>query len=216
MKDFWKSLVEKLFEWRTIVFFVLGIALVLLALNHGYKPIYITLDAFASQVIVFVIGMGFIGLGVINYIRADNHKSVPSAHQLKKKYGLTITSPQPGGNPLPSPIRLTGTFKEIPPSHTVCSLCYNPQTRLYWPKHKLSYNSKNLSWQTDVEIGNGDNQIRVVMIAHFGENSLRLLEYFKSGKTYSGIENFPADFQILDQVEIVIAKPDPGPGVVKQ
>lgn len=203
----WTDFLAKLMEKQPIFLLLTGIGLILFAACGGCPPWHLAIAAPIWQWIIGGIGIICIGLAVLSFIPGLTRRQ--TTKQLQKKYGIRITSLQKGHSLL-SPIRLWGTYNNLPPEKNLYAFEYNPETRLYWPKDKLSFDTSDQSWQTTMDIDSGDNKERILIIGYAGEDTLRLISYHKKitgRKIWEGIEEMPTDFHRLAQVQIVLRCP---------
>jgi len=208
----WASVVDKgldhLRQILVLVFLILGVGLLLLAANKGYSLAHFS---FTDNLVVNIlgsIGLLLIIISIIGFfIRSDQPISLA---KLRRKYGITIESPLVN-SPVSSSIPLNGTFKRIGVNEQLHAFEYNPASQQYWPKGRLIFDHHKKTWRTTINIGGGDDQVRVLIIAYLGEGSQRLLDFRERVKQdvgkYFGIRQFPSDFYPLGQVDVILKRP---------
>jgi hypothetical protein len=197
---------SKLLDRQTLVMIVLGVVCMLLFVFQGIPVLNIPFKGPAGQWITLGLGILFIFLGVVSFFGLFSQKS--SGEHLKNKYALKITSHKQ--NDLePSPIELRGEYKKRPNAGSVFAVERNDSRHQYYIKDEVVfYNDK--TWRTQINIGNGDNLPRTLIIAYFGEDTKKLYDYFikvRQEQGHVGIKAFPSDYHILAEVTIRLQKP---------
>ena len=200
----WTDFFAKLMEKPFLFLLLTGAALVLIAASGGIALLHLSIASPGWQWIIGIMGITCFGCAVFSFIRGPGRH--PSTKHLQKKYDIKITSHRKGQS-LTSPISLWGTYRRKPPERYLFAVEYNPETRLYWVRDKLSFDISEQSWQTTMNIGPGDNKERILIIAYAGEDTLKMIQYYKgitSQDIWIGIEEMPADFHRLAEVQIVL------------
>jgi hypothetical protein len=202
----WQFL-TKLTEKQTLTILLVGVALVLLSAFRGlaFAHMPITSDLW----IWIIAGLGFLLVAfsiALSLIKALPDRK-PNNH-FKDVYSLEITS-HIFNDLTPSPIELRGKYKTKPASGRVFAVERNDSRHQYYIKDEVVFYLDN-TWRTQISIGNGDDKPRTLIVAYFGDDSKKLLEYFlkvRDEKSHVGIRAFPSDYHVLAEVTIVLKKP---------
>jgi len=207
----WSSVVDKLIDhlnlFIVLLFLLLGTGLILLSANKGYTQLHISIFDPTWLVILPLLGGAFIIIATVTMFRSG--RPLESLSKMQKKYGIEIQSPLVNST-VSSPIQVNGTCKKCNSDFELYAFEYNPAMQQYWPKGRLSIDYAEKKWTATMRIGNGNNQLRTLVIAYLGEDSLRLVEYYEkvkqetSPQRHIGIKKFPADFYELKKLSIIL------------
>jgi|HubBroStandDraft_1064217.scaffolds.fasta_scaffold228159_2 hypothetical protein len=203
----WTDFFAKLLEKQTVLLMLTGIGLVLFAATNGYAPWHLSIVYPIWQWIIGGIGILCVGIAALSFALGISRH--PTTTQLKKKFRIAINSHQKGQS-VSTPVRLWGTYTSQPPEKNIFVFEHDPETRLYWAKGKLSFDSSDHTWQATVHLGPGDNKERILIIAFGGENTLKMISYHRrltACNCWEGMEEMPADFHDLAHVQIVLRCP---------
>ena len=199
---------SKIFDRQTPLLLILGAAFALVCAFHGVPIANWTIK---TDVLLWIPGglaVLFLMLGVFSFFGFFTNRK-PSMKHLKKAYEIKITSHNLNES-VPSPIELRGTFKKKPGSGRVFAIERNDSRHQYYIKNEVVFYDNNNTWHTQINIGNGDNLPRTLIVAYFGEDSKRLLEYYMKVRKeagHVGIQAFPSDYQSLAEVTIRLQRP---------
>ncbi len=206
-KDILKAILEFLKNQVTL-FLLIGVLLVLAAANGGYAKIGVSFPSTWSNIIGFLGGI-LVVVAILSLLFKTEERR--TNRKVSKKYGIKITFPV-NSTPLYCPITISGEFKKIPPIDNIYAVEFNPATLEYWPKRRLNYNVGDKTWTSEMNIGNGDNKPRILIIAYVGKDSLRLIDYYRKSSVQTGrhigFDAFPADFQCLSETKVTPLKPN--------
>jgi hypothetical protein len=208
----WAAVADKAFDnlrnVLVLVFLILGTGLILLAANKGYSQAHLSFSDALSIKILASIGGLFIVVAIIAFFSSGSPQV--SLSKMQKKYGIIIQLPLPNST-VSSPIQVSGTCKRTGMAGSFYAFEYNPAIQQYWPKGPLAFDHQKKTWRATMNIGGGNNQPRLLIIAYLGEGSQRLLDYYERVRQatgqHLGIRQFPIDFYPLQQVEIILQIP---------
>lgn len=126
----------------------------------------------------------------------------------KKNYGIKIDSHK-NQDKVEFPIELSGIYNIEPVSENIIAIVLNPLKNEYWPKNDIVFFSDH-TWSTQIEIGGGYNEERIIRIAAIGACAKIIANFHKEASKNSDIpliikpNYINHDIHILDEIKVTV------------